>query len=118
MAGATISPPAAGNAAVTALWQQKTFSLRNSFRFDAVAERFVWILQSGHFIIVLAFMSNSSLPEAPVLEDYVLSGTPMTDSENDIIEGPSRISLMCPIRLLLLCFEAVTGLKVNLNKTE
>ncbi|XP_038682204.1 E4 SUMO-protein ligase PIAL2-like isoform X2 [Tripterygium wilfordii] len=57
---------------------------------------------NGHFIIVLAFMSNSSLPEAPVLEDYVLSGTPMTDSENDIIEGPSRISLMCPIRYALI----------------
>ncbi|XP_038683934.1 E4 SUMO-protein ligase PIAL2-like isoform X2 [Tripterygium wilfordii] len=52
---------------------------------------------NGNFIVVLAFMSISSLPEAPVLEDYVQSETPMTDSENDIIEGPSRISLKCPI---------------------
>ncbi|KAF5730035.1 putative RING/U-box superfamily protein [Tripterygium wilfordii] len=52
---------------------------------------------NGHCIIVIAFMGFSSLPQAPLLEDYVSSGAPTIDLENDIIEGPSRISLKCPI---------------------
>ncbi|GLT90843.1 hypothetical protein SLE2022_087600 [Rubroshorea leprosula] len=52
---------------------------------------------NGHCIIVVAFMSVVSLPDAPVLPDYVQSGNLAPDSDSDLIEGPSRISLSCPI---------------------
>ncbi|XVF13058.1 hypothetical protein REPUB_Repub08aG0175000 [Reevesia pubescens] len=52
----------------------------------------------GHYIIVIAFMSMESSPDTSVLQDYVRSGDVAPNSEDsDIIEGPSRISLKCPI---------------------
>ncbi|XVF52983.1 hypothetical protein PTKIN_Ptkin05aG0061700 [Pterospermum kingtungense] len=53
---------------------------------------------SGHYIIVVAFMSMESSPDSSMLPDYVQSGDVALDSDDsDIIEGPSRISLKCPI---------------------
>ncbi|XP_052873934.1 E4 SUMO-protein ligase PIAL2 isoform X2 [Gossypium arboreum] len=53
---------------------------------------------SGHYLIVVAFMSmESSSPDASTLPDYVQSGDFAPDSDSDLIEGPSRISLKCPI---------------------
>ncbi|XVE64772.1 hypothetical protein DITRI_Ditri07aG0128700 [Diplodiscus trichospermus] len=51
----------------------------------------------GHYIIVVAFMSMESPPDSSMLPDYVQSGDVAPDSDSDIIEGPSRISLKCPI---------------------
>ncbi|KAH7513866.1 hypothetical protein FEM48_Zijuj11G0028000 [Ziziphus jujuba var. spinosa] len=60
------------------------------------------ILQSvgqfnGHYIIVVAFMSVTSSPDVPTLPDYVRPPLVELDEDCDIIEGPSRISLNCPI---------------------
>ncbi|KAL5749969.1 hypothetical protein ACOSP7_024572 [Xanthoceras sorbifolium] len=52
---------------------------------------------NGHYIVVVAFMSMASSLEIPVLQDYLQSGITIQDSDSDIIEGPSRISLNCPI---------------------
>ncbi|KAL5551983.1 hypothetical protein UlMin_002159 [Ulmus minor] len=52
---------------------------------------------NGHFIIVIAFMSGTSLCEIPDLQDYVQPLVAGSDSDPDIIEGPSRVSLNCPI---------------------
>ncbi|GFZ01330.1 RING/U-box superfamily protein [Actinidia rufa] len=54
----------------------------------------------GNYIIVVAYMSMSSNPDRPVLPDYVQPAAAAVDSDTEIIEGPSRISLNCPIRLL------------------
>lgn len=52
---------------------------------------------NGHYIIVIAFMSETPLCDTPVLPDYVQPVMDGSDSDGDIIEGPSRISLNCPI---------------------
>ncbi|XP_059441979.1 E4 SUMO-protein ligase PIAL2-like [Corylus avellana] len=52
---------------------------------------------NGHYVIVVAFMSVISSSETPVLHDYVLPVVAAVDSDPDIVEGPSRISLHCPI---------------------
>lgn len=52
---------------------------------------------NGHHIIIVAFMSMTSSCDPPSLQDYVQSDTAEPDSDSDIIEGPSRISLSCPI---------------------
>ncbi|KAF3448627.1 hypothetical protein FNV43_RR09340 [Rhamnella rubrinervis] len=52
---------------------------------------------NGHYIIVIAFMSVTSSPDASVLHDYVQPPVADSDADNDISEGPSRISLNCPI---------------------
>lgn len=52
---------------------------------------------NGHYIIAVAFMSVVSLPNPPTLSDYVHSDLPAPDSDPDLIEGPSRITLRCPI---------------------
>ncbi|KAK4802720.1 hypothetical protein SAY86_000923 [Trapa natans] len=56
-----------------------------------------WVIQ-GHYIIALALMRVTSPINSIGLEDYV-SPTIITvqDSDSDLIEGPSRISLICPI---------------------
>ncbi|KAH7550214.1 hypothetical protein JRO89_XS13G0155800 [Xanthoceras sorbifolium] len=59
---------------------------------------------NGHYIVVVAFMSMASSLEIPVLQDYLQSGITIQDSDSDIIEGPSRISLNCPIRAANLVF--------------
>ncbi|GMI95474.1 PROTEIN INHIBITOR OF ACTIVATED STAT LIKE 2 [Hibiscus trionum] len=54
----------------------------------------------GHYIILIAFMSMESSPDASscTLPDYVQSVDSAPGSEDsDLIEGPSRISLKCPI---------------------
>ncbi|KAE8710798.1 Calcineurin-like metallo-phosphoesterase superfamily protein [Hibiscus syriacus] len=52
----------------------------------------------GHYVILIAFMSMESSPDASTLQYYVLSGDVAPGSEDsDLIEGPSRISLKCPI---------------------
>ncbi|KAL6182255.1 hypothetical protein ACLB2K_043678 [Fragaria x ananassa] len=52
---------------------------------------------NGHYIIVIAFMSIASSIDPPVLKDYVQPIEPSSKSDTDIVEGPSRISLNCPI---------------------
>ncbi|XP_057450012.1 E4 SUMO-protein ligase PIAL2-like isoform X2 [Lotus japonicus] len=52
---------------------------------------------NGHYIILVAYMSFISLPEPPLLQDYVQPPVTSVDSDSDIIEGPSQISLNCPI---------------------
>ncbi|KAE8055411.1 hypothetical protein FH972_012251 [Carpinus fangiana] len=52
---------------------------------------------NGHYVIVVAFMSVISSSESPVLHDYVQPAVAAVDSDPDIVEGPSRISLHCPI---------------------
>ncbi|XP_019052072.1 PREDICTED: E4 SUMO-protein ligase PIAL1-like isoform X2 [Nelumbo nucifera] len=53
----------------------------------------------GHFnakyIIAVAFMSDVASSDNPELQDYVQPAVSSLDSE--VIEGPSRISLNCPI---------------------
>ncbi|XP_024996659.1 E4 SUMO-protein ligase PIAL2-like [Cynara cardunculus var. scolymus] len=53
----------------------------------------------GKYIIVVAFMSKVPIPSCPSLPDYVPPppAAAPDSSDNDIIEGPSRISLNCPI---------------------
>ncbi|KAL4323452.1 hypothetical protein GQ457_11G024730 [Hibiscus cannabinus] len=52
----------------------------------------------GHYVILIAFMSMESSPDASTLPDYIQSGDSAPGSEDsDLIEGPSRISLKCPI---------------------
>ncbi|CAB4310411.1 unnamed protein product [Prunus armeniaca] len=52
---------------------------------------------NGHYIIVVAFMRITSSPDTSTLKDYTQPIVPLSDSDSDIIEGPSRISLNCPI---------------------
>ncbi|KAK9067963.1 hypothetical protein SSX86_012074 [Deinandra increscens subsp. villosa] len=52
---------------------------------------------NGKYIIVVAFMSMVSNPSCPVLPDYVPPVAAASDSDNEIVEGPSIISLNCPI---------------------
>ncbi|KAK7308961.1 hypothetical protein RJT34_05327 [Clitoria ternatea] len=50
---------------------------------------------NGHYVILITHMSVISMPEHPVLQDYFQPAVTSVDS--DIIEGPSQISLNCPI---------------------
>ncbi|KAA8520878.1 hypothetical protein F0562_011551 [Nyssa sinensis] len=52
---------------------------------------------NGNYIIVIAFMSVISKLVHPVLQNYIQPAVPAPDTDSDIIEGPSRISLNCPI---------------------
>ncbi|CAN0841190.1 E4 SUMO-protein ligase PIAL2 [Linum grandiflorum] len=52
---------------------------------------------NGNYVILVAFVSTMTLPYPPVLIDYVQSDRTSLDPDCDIIEGPSRISLNCPI---------------------
>ncbi|CAN8305822.1 unnamed protein product [Cochlearia groenlandica] len=53
----------------------------------------------GSYLIVIGSMDVIPLSEAdkPLLKDYVHSQVNESNSDCDIIEGPSRISLKCPI---------------------
>ncbi|KAD3641374.1 hypothetical protein E3N88_30598 [Mikania micrantha] len=51
---------------------------------------------NGRYIIVIAFMNTVSNPSVPTI-DYVEPVAAQPDSDNEIVEGPSRISLKCPI---------------------
>ncbi|KAI3828807.1 hypothetical protein L1987_02917 [Smallanthus sonchifolius] len=52
---------------------------------------------NGKYVIVVAFMSMITDPSCPVLPNYAPPVAAASDSDNDIVEGPSRISLNCPI---------------------
>ncbi|XP_024993343.1 E4 SUMO-protein ligase PIAL2 isoform X2 [Cynara cardunculus var. scolymus] len=52
---------------------------------------------SERYIIVIAFMSVVSNPSCPTIPDYIPPAAALPDSDNEIVEGPSRISLKCPI---------------------
>jgi hypothetical protein len=51
----------------------------------------------GNYIIIIAFTGLVVPPEKPVLKDYLQSGVIEASPDSDIIEGPSRVSLSCPI---------------------
>ncbi|CAN1178286.1 E4 SUMO-protein ligase PIAL2 [Linum perenne] len=52
---------------------------------------------NGNYVIIVAFMSTVPLPDSPELRDYVALDSTLSEQDFDIIEGPSRISLNCPI---------------------
>ncbi|KAL3738217.1 hypothetical protein ACJRO7_019699 [Eucalyptus globulus] len=52
---------------------------------------------NGHYMIIIAFMSVASPPDSSTLLDYVPATIAATDSDSDIVEVASRISLNCPI---------------------
>ncbi|KAF4404442.1 hypothetical protein G4B88_014898 [Cannabis sativa] len=52
---------------------------------------------NGHYVIIVAFMKETKLSDIPVLSDYVQPLAGGLQSDLDLIEGPSRISLNCPI---------------------
>lgn len=52
---------------------------------------------NGHYAVIVAYMSDTPLPENQVLQDYHQPGVSSVDSDSDLIEGASRISLNCPI---------------------
>ncbi|KAL0797527.1 hypothetical protein Bca101_052701 [Brassica carinata] len=51
----------------------------------------------GSYFIIIALFDNLALPANPLLKDYVHSEVIESATDCDIIEGPSRISLSCPI---------------------
>ncbi|XP_076913666.1 E4 SUMO-protein ligase PIAL2-like [Bidens hawaiensis] len=52
---------------------------------------------NGRYIIVLGFMSVVASPSFPTIPDYVPPVATQSDPDNEIVEGPSRISLKCPL---------------------
>ncbi|XP_072998838.1 uncharacterized protein [Typha latifolia] len=52
---------------------------------------------NGNYIIAIAFMSKLNSFDAPILEDYVQPAVAEPASDAEIVEGPSRVSLNCPI---------------------
>ncbi|CAA2971066.1 E4 SUMO- ligase PIAL2-like isoform X2 [Olea europaea subsp. europaea] len=54
---------------------------------------------NGKYIIAVAFMSTTSTPDINVVQDYVQHAPATIDSDSEIIEGASRISISCPISL-------------------
>ncbi|XP_075485295.1 E4 SUMO-protein ligase PIAL2-like isoform X2 [Primulina tabacum] len=52
---------------------------------------------NGNYTIALAFMSEMPNLESSALQDYEQHALTAVDSDSEIIEGPSRISLNCPI---------------------
>ncbi|XP_044487493.1 E4 SUMO-protein ligase PIAL2-like [Mangifera indica] len=52
---------------------------------------------NGHYIVAVAFMSMEPSLDTSSLQDYVQSDIAVKDSDSDVIEGPSRVSLNCPI---------------------
>ncbi|KAI3713443.1 hypothetical protein L1987_72020 [Smallanthus sonchifolius] len=52
---------------------------------------------SGRYIIVIAFMNVVSNLSFSTIPDYIPPISAQPDSDNEIIEGPSRVSLKCPI---------------------
>ncbi|KAK4363832.1 hypothetical protein RND71_019073 [Anisodus tanguticus] len=56
---------------------------------------------NGNYIIAVAFMSEISTPVQATLPDYEQAPVSSVDPDSEIIEGPSRISLNCPISFIL-----------------
>ncbi|GJX14585.1 zinc finger, MIZ-type containing protein [Tanacetum coccineum] len=52
---------------------------------------------TGRYIVAIAFMSVISNPTFPAIPDYIPPVAASPDPDNEIIEGPSRVSLKCPI---------------------
>ncbi|CAI9755479.1 unnamed protein product [Fraxinus pennsylvanica] len=52
---------------------------------------------NGNYIIAVAFMSTISTPDINAIQDYVQHVPAAIDSDSEIIEGASRISINCPI---------------------
>ncbi|KAI3453760.1 hypothetical protein Pfo_010423 [Paulownia fortunei] len=52
---------------------------------------------NGNYIIAVAFMSEMPNPDNNALQDYEQHAPATVDSDSEIIVGPSRISLNCPI---------------------
>ncbi|XP_019169732.1 PREDICTED: E4 SUMO-protein ligase PIAL2-like isoform X2 [Ipomoea nil] len=55
---------------------------------------------NGNYIILVARMSTISIPDPatqPTLLNFLQPAPALEDPESDVIEGPSRISLNCPI---------------------
>ncbi|XP_071919389.1 E4 SUMO-protein ligase PIAL2-like isoform X1 [Coffea arabica] len=52
---------------------------------------------NGNYIVVIALMAEISKGENPTLPDYVQPAAAIIDPDSEVIEGPSRISLNCPI---------------------
>ncbi|KAK4400897.1 E4 SUMO-protein ligase PIAL2 [Sesamum angolense] len=52
---------------------------------------------NGNYIIAVAFMSDMPNPSGNVLQDYEQQVPATVDSDSEVIVGPSRISLNCPI---------------------
>ncbi|KAK9698532.1 hypothetical protein RND81_08G111100 [Saponaria officinalis] len=52
---------------------------------------------SGNYIIVVAAMSTLQTSDLPAPQDYVQPDTILSGPDSEISEGPSRISLNCPI---------------------
>ncbi|KAK7366722.1 hypothetical protein VNO80_08719 [Phaseolus coccineus] len=52
---------------------------------------------NGRYTVLVAYMSFTPLHEDPVLQDYLQPVVTSVDSDSDIIEGASQISLNCPI---------------------
>ncbi|XP_019160585.1 PREDICTED: E4 SUMO-protein ligase PIAL2-like [Ipomoea nil] len=52
---------------------------------------------NGSYIVVIASMSMMSTPDSAALPDYVQPASASVDPDCELIEGPSRISLNCPI---------------------
>ncbi|WMV40615.1 hypothetical protein MTR67_034000 [Solanum verrucosum] len=61
---------------------------------------------NGNYIIAVAFMSEISTPVQATLPDYEQAPVSSVDPDSEIIEGPSRISLNCPIRYAFPIFVA------------
>ncbi|KAB1215410.1 E3 SUMO-protein ligase pli1 [Morella rubra] len=84
---------------------------------------------NGHYIIAVAFISVDLSPDTPMPPDYIQPAVAAVDSDADIIEGPSRISLHCPISYTriktpvkghsckhLQCFDFGNFLEINLRR--
>lgn len=52
---------------------------------------------NGNYVIVIALMTEISKGENPTLPDYEQPAAAIIDPDSEVIEGPSRISLNCPI---------------------
>ncbi|KAL3635620.1 hypothetical protein CASFOL_020167 [Castilleja foliolosa] len=52
---------------------------------------------NGNYIIGIAIMSEMPSPDSNILQDYEQHVPTTVDSDSDLTEGPSRISLNCPI---------------------
>ncbi|KAG5070247.1 hypothetical protein JHK85_002624 [Glycine max] len=52
---------------------------------------------NGRYVVLVAYMSFTPFLEDPVLQDYLQPAVTSVDSDSDIIEGASQISLNCPI---------------------
>ncbi|XP_017237143.1 E4 SUMO-protein ligase PIAL2 isoform X2 [Daucus carota subsp. sativus] len=54
---------------------------------------------NGNYVIMVARMSLGKPPVRPILQDYVQPTVALLDSDTDLTEGPSRVSLSCPISM-------------------